>query len=54
MTIDTNKTLDMYATISKDGTVSLRCQRTSTLWHQFKLFSKSRSKQSEKIEAQGF
>jgi hypothetical protein len=35
--IDTNSTLDMYTTVSKDGTVALRCLRTSKLWHLFKL-----------------
>jgi WD40 repeat protein len=33
LTIDSNQTLDMYCTLSRDGTITLRCQRTSTLWH---------------------
>lgn len=38
--IDINETLDMYVTLSRDGTIALRCLRTSKLWHQFKIFFK--------------
>ena len=33
--IDTNYTLDMYVTLSKDGTIALRCMRTSQLYQHF-------------------
>ena len=38
--IDTNYTLDMYVTLSKDGTIALRCMRTSQLYQHFLLFNK--------------
>lgn len=38
--IDTNYVLDMYVTISRDGTVALRCMRTSHLWQHFLLVNK--------------
>ena len=41
LAIDTNETLDMYATLSRDGTISVRCQRTSRLWQHFHIFAKT-------------
>ena len=38
--IDTNHVLDMYVTLSRDGTIALRCMRTSRLWQHFLLMSK--------------
>lgn len=38
--IDTNHVLDMYVTLSRDGTIALRCMRTSQLWHHFLLMNK--------------
>lgn len=35
--LDTNMTLDMYVSLSRDGTVALRCLRTSHLWQHFPL-----------------
>ena len=32
LAIDINPTLDMYVTASRDGTLALRCLRTSALW----------------------
>jgi WD40 repeat protein len=40
LAIDTNQTLDMYVTLSRDGTIAVRCQRTSKLWVHFKMFCK--------------
>jgi len=37
--IDTNHVLDMYVTLSKDGTIALRCMRTSQLWQHFLLMN---------------
>lgn len=51
LAIDTNATLDVYATVSRDGTVSVRCQRTSKLWYHFKLFCDQTSSQG-KVQAQ--
>jgi hypothetical protein len=30
----------MYVTLSRDGTIALRCQRTSRLWYCFRVFNK--------------
>mmetsp|Transcript_6828 Transcript_6828/g.9377 ORF Transcript_6828/g.9377 Transcript_6828/m.9377 type:complete len:89 (+) Transcript_6828:1524-1790(+) len=38
--IDTNHVLDMYVTLSRDGTIALRCMRTSRLWQHFMLMNK--------------
>ena len=38
--IDINETLDMYVTLSRDGTIALRCLRTSQLWQHFMLIYK--------------
>lgn len=43
--LDINETLDMYVTLSRDGTVALRCLRTSKLWRHFKLLYKLENKQ---------
>jgi hypothetical protein len=40
LAIDTNQTLDLYVTLSRDGTIAVRCQRTSKLWVLFKMFCK--------------
>lgn len=32
ISLDINSTLDMYVTASTDGTLALRCLRTSQLW----------------------
>lgn len=53
LAIDSNPTLDMYVTLSRDGTVSLRCQRTSRLWHQFKLFWDNTQKNSANQKVAG-
>ena len=42
--IDTNYVLDMYVTISRDGTVALRCMRTSHLWQHFLLVKREDNK----------
>jgi len=46
LAIDTNRTLDMYVTVSRDGTVALRCQRTSKLWYHFTLFCEPQSQKA--------
>ena len=38
--IDCNHVLDMYVTLSKDGTIALRCMRTSQLYQHFLLMNK--------------
>ena len=38
--IDTNHVLDMYVTLSRDGTIALRCMRTSQLYQHFLLMNK--------------
>jgi hypothetical protein len=40
LAIDTNQTLDLYVTLSRDGTIAVRCQRSSKLWVLFKMFCK--------------
>lgn len=45
--LDINETLDMYVTISRDGTIALRCLRTSRLWRHFKIFYSNESRQQE-------
>jgi len=47
--IDTNQTLDMYVTLSRDGTIALRCMRTSHLWQHFMLISKQEKDGQEKV-----
>jgi hypothetical protein len=44
--LDINETLDMYVTISRDGTIALRCLRTSRLWRHFKILYRNESKQT--------
>ncbi len=40
----------MYCTLSKDGTIALRCQRTSRLWYLFKPYLKlGKTKKDETI-----
>ena len=38
--LDINQTLDMYVTLSTDGTIALRCLRTSQLWQCFRLYTR--------------
>ena len=38
--IDSNHVLDMYVTLSRDGTIVLRCMRTSHLFQHFLLMNK--------------
>jgi uncharacterized C2H2 Zn-finger protein len=45
--LDINDTLDMYVTISRDGTIALRCLRTSRLWRDFKILYRNESKKQE-------
>ena len=45
---DINETLDMYVTISLDGTVALRCLRATRLWHHFKILYRNESKKPTK------
>lgn len=53
--IDINDTLDMYVTLSRDGTIALRCLRTSKLWKQFKLLYIHNSHKEEKlVQIKGF
>ena len=40
----------MYVTLSRDGTIAVRCQRTSTLWQHFKIFSRKEKKDNKNIE----
>jgi uncharacterized C2H2 Zn-finger protein len=54
--LDINETLDMYVTLSRDGTIALRCLRTSKLWRHFKLLYKLENKQEndKTIQIKGF
>jgi hypothetical protein len=54
LAIDTNATLDMYVTLSRDGTVAVRCQRTSKLWCHFKIFSKTLKQKDKEIIITGY
>ena len=58
LAIDINATLDMYVTISRDGTIALRCLRTSKLWQHFKILYrhtvKNRKNENEKRIKKGF
>ena len=47
--IDTNAVLDMYVTLSRDGTIALRCMRTSQLYQHFLLMSKVEDKGKTEI-----
>ena len=38
--LDINHVLDMYVTLSRDGTIALRCMRTSQLYQHFLLVNK--------------
>jgi hypothetical protein len=55
--LDINDTLDMYVTLSRDGTIALRCLRTSRLWKYFKLLyihNKQEEKNQKPIHIKGF
>lgn len=54
--IDINDTLDMYVTLSRDGTIALRCLRTSKLWRQFRILYKLEQKENtdKTIQVRGF
>ena len=52
--IDTNHVLDMYVTLSRDGTIALRCMRTSQLYQHFLLMNKLENSQGEVEIATGF
>lgn len=55
--LDINDTLDMYVTLSRDGTIALRCLRTSRLWKHFKLLyihNKHEEKNQKPIHIKGF
>lgn len=54
LAIDTNQTLDMYVTLSRDGTIAVRCQRTSKLWVHFKMFCKRQNTKKEEVIITGF
>lgn len=54
LAIDTNQTLDMYVTLSRDGTIAVRCQRTSKLWYHFRIFSKTQKQNNKDYIIQGF
>lgn len=54
LAIDTNATLDMYVTLSRDGTIAVRCQRTSKLWYHFKIFTKTQKQNNKEYIIQGF
>jgi len=50
--IDTNETLDMYVTLSQDGTIALRCQRTSRVMQHFMVQAKPDGKE-KRIRGKG-
>ena len=52
--IDCNHVLDMYVTLSKDGTIALRCMRTSQLYQHFLLMNKLMSMQGDVEIGTGF
>ena len=52
--MDVNHVLDMYVTLSRDGTIALRCMRTSRLYHHFLLMSKVESQDGETEINTGF
>jgi uncharacterized C2H2 Zn-finger protein len=54
LTMDVNQTLDMYVSLSRDGTLAVRCLRTSTIFYHFKIFSKHQTKQNQDIIITGF
>jgi len=49
LAIDINYQLDMYATVSKDGTIALRCLRTSQLWQRIKISGKLPAQRFNKV-----
>lgn len=52
--IDTNHVLDMYVTLSRDGTIALRCMRTSQVYQHFLLMNKLENAQGDVEIATGF
>ena len=54
MAIDYNQTLDMYVTVSRDGTVAVRCMQTSRLWYQFRIFYNAQKHKGEVSFVYGF
>ena len=44
----------MYVTVSRDGTVAVRCMQTSKLWYQFRIFYKAQKQKDEVSYIYGF
>jgi hypothetical protein len=44
----------MYVTLSRDGTIAVRCQRTSKVWYHFKIFGKTKKTNNKDYIVQGF
>lgn len=44
----------MYVTVSRDGTVAVRCVQTSRLWYQFRIYSNAQKHKGEASFVYGF